>query len=1145
MKKKWFNDERVYRPLFKWIRVMKLTLFFLLAALMHVSASVYSQQTKLSISMRDVTVKEVLKQIEDQSEFFFLYKNIDIDVNRIVSVDIKEKSVENLLDQIFNGTTVAYEVVNRQIVLTDKTKENPLPASQQQKKTISGKVTDSTGASLPGVSVAVKGTTIGVITDNNGKYNLSSIPENAILQFSFVGMKTQEIKIGTQSSINIVLAEETVGIEEVVAVGYGTSSKKKLTTSISSVKMEDIDRGSTYDPVKSLQGRTSGVNVVSNSGIPGSNPTILIRGIGSISGGGSPLYVVDGLPTDNLPNINPNDIETMDVLKDASAAAIYGSRANNGVIIIKTKSGKSGKTVIEMNSRFGIGKLKNDIQMANSTEYADVMQAAVNNYNKQKGTALTFYQPSTIEETNWVKEIARNSSGTSEHNINISGGNDKTTFFTSIGYFNQEGYLQRSNFEQYSFRINLAHQINSIFKINVNLGSTYSNQLLLEETSTSLKILRTAREEQPWYSPYDASGNYKVNGTKILRHNPVMLLNEETWTRKNLQGVGTVSLDITPIKGLKYTPSISAYGILTDERKKLTENMVARSTSAGWGALLQDRNESLRYVIDNIISYSNSFRKINYSALVGHEYWYRTYDNLGAYSDNYKNNAYPSSSFDILTAGTNIYADNIGYSAYNMESFFGRISSDYNNRYFINFSLRRDGCSKFSKDSRYGTFPSLSAAWRISNERFFPKQDVLTDLKLRLSWGLTGSIDGIGNYASLALVNGGNGYNGSSGLILGQDAQNLTWEKARQSNAGIDAEFLKGRINFTADYFYQKTENLLFNLPVYATTGYTSIAANIGTLENKGLELGMNARILTGEFKWNVGGNISFVNNKLLSLYKDASMYVVPGELSNLLGGSMHALINGEAISSYYMYNMLGIYQKDGEVPAKLFTKGVRAGDVKYEDLNSDGDISDVDRKLVGKAIPDFYGGFNTSLLWKGFELSLFGQFSYGGKILAAWQGTNSVEGTDNPAMSPSSVKLDDGTKVEQYFNVRSYVAQNYWHGEGTSNLVPRPVRTGVFSGYSYGYNNLTSTRYLEDASFIRLKTLTIGYNLPQRLISKAKIVGLRFFISLDNIATFTKYSGYDPESSYAGSPGNSNYGVDFGLEPALRTFSAGINIKL
>ena len=419
MKKKWFNDERVYRPLFKWIRVMKLTLFFLLAALMHVSASVYSQQTKLSISMRDVTVKEVLKQIEDQSEFFFLYKNIDIDVNRIVSVDIKEKSVENLLDQIFNGTTVAYEVVNRQIVLTDKTKENPLPASQQQKKTISGKVTDSTGASLPGVSVAVKGTTIGVITDNNGKYNLSSIPENAILQFSFVGMKTQEIKIGTQSSINIVLAEETVGIEEVVAVGYGTSSKKKLTTSISSVKMEDIDRGSTYDPVKSLQGRTSGVNIVGNSGIPGSNPTILIRGIGSISGGGSPLYVVDGLPTDNLPNINPNDIETMDVLKDASAAAIYGSRANNGVIIIKTKSGKSGKTVIEMNSRFGIGKLENDIQMANSTEYADVMQAAVSNYNKQKGTALTFYQPSTIEETNWVKEIARNSSGTSEHNINI------------------------------------------------------------------------------------------------------------------------------------------------------------------------------------------------------------------------------------------------------------------------------------------------------------------------------------------------------------------------------------------------------------------------------------------------------------------------------------------------------------------------------------------------------------------------------------------------------------------------------------------------------------------------------------------------------------------------------------------------------
>ncbi|QPH39309.1 SusC/RagA family TonB-linked outer membrane protein [Pedobacter endophyticus] len=1027
-----------------------------------------------------------------------------------------------------------------------------------QNSEITGIVKDETGQPLVGASVLLLNTKTnekkGIMVNAEGKFQikdlLAGVPYN--ISASFIGYTTKtienyQLKAGEQATLFIQLSPEASSLNDVVIVGYASQRKGNITSAIASIKPDKIDKGANYDPVKMLQGRATGVNISSTSGTPGSNPSIMIRGVSSISGGDSPLYVVDGMPTDNLPNLNPNDIESMDVLKDASAAAIYGSRANSGVIIIKTKSGKAGKTVINYNSQFGWGTVSNDIVMANSAEYTKTMQAALANYNAQTGNNLSLYIPANIEEFNWVKAIARERSATAQHNINLSGGNDKTTFFTSLGYFKQEGYLKKSALEQYSLRMNLTHKINKYIKFNGNIAATYTPQSLLEETSTSLKILRTAREEQPWYSAYNSSGDYKVNGTQILRHNPVMLQNEETWTRKDYQGIGNFSVDITPFEGFKYTSSINTYAILSDEKKKLTENMVARATSAGWGAIEQRRNENLRFVINNIMSYDNNIGKLKYTALIGHEYWYRNFSNLGAYSDNYANNAFPSSSFDLITSGTNIYATGVGYSSYNLESYLGRLTLDYDGKYLLNASFRRDGSSKFSKDARYGNFPSASIAWRATKEDFFPKQDVLTDLKVRLSVGTTGSIDGIGNYASKSLVGAGNSYNGSSGLVLTQRAQHLTWEKATQYDAGIDAEFFKGRLSLTMDYFYQKTKNLLYNLPIYSTSGYTSIAANIGTLSNNGFELALNGKILQGEVKWDAGANISFVQNKLLSLYSNSDMYIVPGSGSNLFGGSLHALINGKSISSYYLYNMLGLYQNDADVPAPLFAKGVRAGDVQYEDINGDGDISDIDRKYVGKTVPDFYGGFNTTVSYKGFDLGIFGQFSYGGKVIASWQGINGVEGTDNPAMSPSRVYIDEArtTRAEQYFNVSQYYANNYWHGPGTSNTVPRPVRAGVFTGYRNGYNSLASTRYLQDGSYLKFKTITLGYSLSEKLIERTKFISsLRVYATVDNLLTFTNYSGYDPEASFAGSPGDPNYGVDFGLQPTLRTFSLGVNIK-
>lgn len=1032
-----------------------------------------------------------------------------------------------------------------------------LSVQAQSVNEIKGQVKDENGQPIANATIVAKNQrtsfTAGAQTDSAGLFRFVNLPVGDAYQItvSFIGYETQNLSVNSlKANANISLIVKLVSLskslDQVVVIGYGSQQKASVTSSISTVKMSEVDQGASQNAIKMLQGRAAGVHVITPSGRPGTAPVVMVRGIGSISGGSSPLYVVDGIPNESFPNLNPNDIEQMQVLKDAASASIYGSRASSGVVIITTRSGKSGKTVVNASYKTGWGSVYNDIKMANSEQYKNVMQVAMDNYNAQRGTSLPFYVPSEIEETNWVKEISRPSARNQSFDINLSGGTDKTKFFASFGYFQQEGILKTSDFQQYNLRFKVGHQINSFMKLNVNVSASAAPEQLLEETSTSLKVLRTAREEQPWYSPYLPNGNYKANGVMIIRHNPMMLINEADWKTTRYEGMANVSLDITPIKGFKYTPSVSAYGWLIDEKKKITEKMVARATAAGWGAIAQDRNLGNRYVIDNIFSYENEVGDLSYKLMAGHSYENYSYNRLGAYSDNYANGAFPSSSFDLINAGANIFpSTGIGYDAYNIESYFGRMNLDYKGRYLLNATLRRDGSSRFSKDKRYGTFPAASLGWIITNEPFWKAgSNVLSFLKARVSYGVTGSMAGIGNFAPLSLVRSGSSYNGQGGFAISQDAQNVTWEKANQFDIGIDAEFLNGRIAVTADYFSQKTTDLLYNRPIYSSSGYTSVAANIGSLKNSGIELGIDAKVLTGPFKWTMGANISFVKNKLLSLYDNTDMYIVPSSGSNLLGGQMHALINGKSIGSFYMYEQLGIYQYDADVPVKLQAKGVRAGDLIYRDVNNDGDITEADRLYVGKATPDYYGGLTSNFSYKGIELNIFGQFSRGNMIMASWRGANGTEGTDHLGNALANVRLADGTSVTQFMGISEHAATTYWHGPGTSNTTPRPIRQGAFSGYSYGYNNLTSTRFLEDGSYFKIRTVTLAYNLPAALTQKWLITNARVFCSVDNLFTSTKYSGYDPEQTFSSNPGDSNYGVDFGLQSALRTVLFGVNIK-
>lgn len=1033
----------------------------------------------------------------------------------------------------------------------------------QSKMTVTGVVSDEQGEPVIGATIMLKGSSsVMSITGLDGDFAVQ-VPSDAVLEFSFFGFQTQEVPVSGQSVINVMMKVDSQSLEEVVVVGYGTASKKLISSSIASVKMDDIDRGAEIDPMKALQGRVTGVSITTASGTPGSSPNIIVRGVSSISGSVSPLYVVDGIPSETYPNVNSNDIESMEVLKDASATAIYGSRANAGVIIITTKSGKAGKTRVDVDASFGLAQVARDIKMASTSEYIDVMQAAVDNWNvyvseKGSGTLKELYIPKDLTDFDWVGAVSRKLSKRGSVSASVSGGNENTTFFVSAGYDGQEGYLNKTAFNKYTVRTRVGHKMAKWIALNVNVAGSYARYDMCEETDGSLKVLRAAREEQPWYTPYCVrteragretranalSGDYRTMGVDgLARHNPVMCINEEDYWNDKYQLSGTASLDITPVKGLKYTPSISGYTIYDHTVKKLTEKNTERGYKDGWHALSEAKNISLRWVFDNVVSWNHEWDKLTYNLMAGHSFEKYQYETFGAASDNYANAAYPSSSFNLITSGNTIYPGSIGYNAYALESYFARAAFNWDNRYILNLSFRADGSSRFSKNNRFGFFPAGSFAWIVTNEPFFPKNKVLNEFKIRLSAGQTGSMAGIGNWAAMNLVSAGSSYNGVSGLSFSTPAQDLKWEKSTKYNVGFDSSWLEDRLYFNFDAFYSRTDDLLYSKPVIGTSGYTSLTSNIGVMDNVGIELTLGGTVVkAGDFQWDLSGNFSWNKNTLVRLLDGQDIIYVNS--STLYGGNKHAIITGQPISTWYTLKAIGIYQNDDEVPYALYEKGVRAGDVKYLDVNKDGDIDyNNDRVITGKATPDFFGGLNSSMKWRGLELNIFCQYSIGGKIFAAWKGAGQ-EGTEHLGLSSGTVVGDDGRTYTQFFNVSQKAAKEYWRGPGTSKTMPRPTISGMHTGWDVDYNILTSSRYLEDASYFKIKTITLAYNLPRKWMDAIKMEGIKVFFTVDNAFCFTAYDGYDPEVSISNAPASGDYGVDFGYQPALRNFLFGASFK-
>ncbi|WP_420603089.1 SusC/RagA family TonB-linked outer membrane protein [Flagellimonas sp.] len=1140
---------------------MKLSVLFIFVALFTLQANdTYAQRTKITMNLSNITVGEFLDKIENSTEYRFIYKIREVDLNRTIDITAKNELINAILQRVFRDSKTKYDIIKKRIYLTEnkgkkstatKSKTSPPPLPQF---TINGNVVDDKGQPLPGASIVEKGTTNGTSTDFDGNFQLNVSDENAILEVSYIGFTQKEVAVNGQANLTISLLEDSAKLEEVVVVGYGTQSKTRVTGAISSLDVAETEKTGFLSTDDVLQGRISGVQIASTSGNPGGQQRINIRGIGSLQGNNQPLVVIDGIPintTDpsnlnrNTPGsvnvfgevnnqsplalLNPNDIESIDVLKDASSTAIYGSRGTNGVIIITTKKGKAGKAKVNISSYAGIQFAPEKIETAPTALWLQVNNEARNNFNIDQGLSsgdAGFLAPLDNPlapgqtEYDWTGGITNSTSNIQDHNVSINGGNENTRFYASLGYFNQDGWFRKNNFERLSNKLNVEHRFSDHVKFGINFIGNYIENSRVASHEGGLRLLIRSLEQRPADQPFHPDGSYNIGGSPTLtRHNGVQVINEQESSYKTYRGIINAFAEFKLFKGFSYTPSFNIdYGTYHDNTYRSPLHPRGRRVN---GQIFDSRNILTNVLVENLFNYQKSWENFDLKVAAAHSFQKQTIESTLIDARNF-----PSPSFTAISSAAEQFA--FGSKVENaLDSYLGRISGTLKDRYLADVAFRRDGSSRFASGKKYGNFPSVSLGWIISREPFFKENDFLTFLKVRGSYGVTGSTSSIGNYSSLALVSGGADYLGSSGLSANQLANpDLTWEQSSSYNFGLDLRLLKDRVSLTAEYYTKKTDDLLYDRPVHGTTGFTTFSENIGSLNSNGFELGINASLIQNEsFSWNLDFNVATAKNELTSLI---------GEAPIPLG--YNVLQVGESIGALYLLKQLGIYQSDAEVPAALAANGVRAGDVIFDDVNGDGQINASDRQIVGNAFPDVFGGINNTFRYKNFDMTIFSNFSIGNDIYSAWRSGGFLSGG-----SAGSIRVGGGVEGLGFsqFGLLKETAENRWTGPNTSNTVPRAIAGGTGAAF---HNNQASSRWVEDGSFFRIKNITLGYTLPKDVSNKLSVDLLRFYVTGNNLFTFTDYSGYDPEASDSSDP--RTFGADFLTAPPLRTVILGLNLN-
>lgn len=983
---------------------------------------------------------------------------------------------------------------------------------------VTGTVTNK-GVPLPGVSVTIKGSRIGTTTDENGHFSIK-VNDNAVLVFSMVGFTRQEIPVGNKTTLSVDLVEQSQSLNTLVVVGYGTQARKDLTSSVSSVKGAEIARVPVTNIDAALQGKVAGVQVVQNSGAPGDETYIRVRGNGSLFGENRPLYVIDGVPMNNIPagasplggdgqritatnDINPNDIESIEVLKDAAATAIYGSRAAAGVILITTKKGKAGRARFNFNTHSGVSEITKRLPLLNADQYVDLVTEERANAGLPVDPAIT----KTGVNTNWQNAIFRKAP-ISEYNLSISGGSKEVSNYVSIGYLDQTGTIVGAqHFKRLNGRVNLEYKATDNLQIGVSINGEHSLNNRMDNSFSGQSVLANALIYNPNYPIYNADGSffYDVNRRAT---NPVMLANRLRFVSIVDRYIGNLYGEYSILDNLKFRTSFGMDNQnVQDDRFQTTEvnNRTAATGAADFFTQMLALNE-------NTLTYTPKLSNGNtLSAVVGESAQVTSIRRIGA-----AGNTSPSDLIEAITGFTNRTEGSDYRSKSGLLSYFGRVNYNYKDRYLLQAAARIDGSSRFGANQKYGFFPTVSGGWRISNESFMKDQHFVDDLKLRASIGTSGSQEGLGtDFPSLAAYSTGVNYGLEPGIAISSlSNKDLSWEATTQSNLGLDLSILNNRVNITVDAYLKQTNRLIFKLDLPYTSGFARTnGANIGKLENKGLEINVNTDNIRGKFGWSTNYNMSFNRNKITSLPQlvigDPSSSDFTESLPGVYGTSLPTSIYrvGAAVGSFFGYKSLGV--------------NPTTGNMIYQDTNHDGKINAADRVIIGNALPRFTGSFTNTFSYQGFELSVFLYFSYGNQVY-----------NQTRAILERMVGYNNGdTKV-----------LNRWTPANTTTIVPKAMFNDPVVPNSLT-NGETSSRWVEDGSFIRLKNITLNYNIPATFLKKLKISSAKVFLSGQNLALWTKYSGYDPEAQNQ-SVKNSQLGIDYAVQPQPRTISAGVNVN-
>lgn len=1082
--------------------IMKLTVVILLVSCLHVSAGVYSQ-SRITLNMQSADIKKVLSAIEKKTNYRFLYNQSLLPADQKINVNAVNEETLAVIARILQNTSLTYELLNTNLVVLKPMNAIIVPAQ------VTGQVTDSTGAPIAGASVRVKGSNAGTSTDVNGKFSLT-VPDNATLIISSVGFATQEIAVSGQSVINVTLQPSTTQMDQVVVVGYGTQRKVDVTGSVASIKGEEIAKQASVNPISALQGKVAGVQI-NNSGAPGASPEIKIRGVGTVLGSSSPLYVVDGVWFDNISFLNPADIESLSILKDASSESIYGIRAANGVVLITTKKGKSGKAVVNYNGYVGYQKVTNQIEMANANEYATLV-------NEKEGKQVL--DPARYGEgTDWYHQILRNAMITN-HQISVSGGAEKSNYTLSFGYLNQDGIVETNKFQRYTIRLQQEFQVAAPLKMGYTLTGAFSKADDIDGA-----IFRQMYTAYPVLPVYYADGSYGDAGDFPLgdgaKYNPQVTIDVFDQDTRNYRATGNVFAELRFAKHFTFRSSVGGEYADLDIHNYRPVYDLGPSMKNQISVLTLTAEHTRNWILENTLTYDRKFGDHSLRVLAGQgAQSYKFTKQIGT-AQNVPNGR----NFEYLSLGDNRNIQDVDYGNYPLHStiasYFGRINYSYQNKYLLTASFRADGSSKFSESDKWGYFPAVGVGWVISQEQFMENQDIFDNLKLRASWGKVGNASVPANIATqpVSQTNALIAFFGGQprvGASVDQVVPPLiSWERSAGTDIALEAALLNNRLNVEAGWYNRKTEEAVFEIPVLGSAGASGgIKGNQATYQNRGWEFLVSWRDNVGkDWSYSISANLGINDNKVLNTVTGANP--IYGGGAGLANGSLATrTILGQPIGHFYGYKVVGVFQTDAEAAPW----DAKAGDFKFEDISGpegkpDGKIDGkYDRAVLGNPNPRYSYGINTNVTYKDFDLTL------------DFQGVADVD------VYNANIGWRYGNEnfTKDFFDKR-------WHGQGTSNTFPS-AKIGST------YNAKPSSFFVENGNYFRVRNVQLGYTLPTEMIRRWHLSKLRVFVNAQNPFTFFNYSGFSPEI-FGGGPTGS--GIDANVYPLSAIYNFGVNVSL